>query len=454
MKEFKIKEQTMSLEHTRHWKRNVIMMVLSQILVMSGFCAAMPFVPLYLKEGLGIVNEGERGLYLSFFTFAGMLAYGVFNPIWGGLSDRFGVKPMLLRGTFLTAFFFPMMAYVSNVWWLIALRFITAACAGTTVASQTLLVKNTPEDKQGFALGMLTTAYWSGIMLGNVLGGLVVSYYGYTNTFWFCGILYFLAGIFVLFAKDDYIPLKDVPKAASEPKRKKNNSVLRTLLPVFTVGVWRLMVLTILTGIAFSFATPYAPILVEQIVGLRTAAFWTGIISAAAAVGSIASGAITGYLSDRVKPLPLLVPILILTGIFLFIQGLSPDLFSDPEVQMTFFGKTCTVNLNLLTLGACRVFILFVIGGSGAVFMKMMSNLTPKRKRGAVFGYRSTAHHIGAMAASGAAGGLVYICEDVRSVFFCGAALTLLLVPLTVWIVRYIEAQPFYKAHALFGGKK
>ena len=113
----------------RHWKRNVIMMVGSQILVMTGFTAAMPFIPLYLKEGLGIINESDRGFYVSMFNLGGLLAYGLFNPIWGTLSDRFGVKPMLLRGTFLTCIFFPMMAYVGNVWFLVLLRFITAACA-------------------------------------------------------------------------------------------------------------------------------------------------------------------------------------------------------------------------------------------------------------------------------------------------------------------------------------
>ena len=71
-------------------------------------------IPLYLKEGFGIANDGERGLYLSFFTFAGMFAYCVFNPIWGGLSDRFGVKPMLLRGTFVTSWMFALMAYVPS----------------------------------------------------------------------------------------------------------------------------------------------------------------------------------------------------------------------------------------------------------------------------------------------------------------------------------------------------
>lgn len=437
----------MLLEHTTHWKRNLAMMMLSQILVMAGFCAAMPFIPLYLKEGFGIANDGERGLYLSFFTFAGMFAYCVFNPIWGGLSDRFGVKPMLLRGTFVTAFFFPLMAYVTNVWLLIALRFITAACAGTTAAAQTLLVKNTPENKQGFSLGMLTTAYWSGTMLGNVLGGIFVSRFGYAGTFWFCGILYFLAGIFVLFAKDDYIPARD---SSVQKQTKKKSFDWRTLMPVFTVGVWQLLILTVLTGLAFSAAGPYMPMLIEKIVGLRDAAFWTGITSAAAAVGSIASGMVTGYLSDRIKPLKLLIPILALTSFFLLIEALSPGLFPDPQVQWAFFGKTYTVNLNLLVLAVCRVLLLFVLGGSGAVFMKMMSNSTPKRKRGQVFGYRSTAHHIGSMAATGMAGGIVFLYEDVLAVFFFASGLTFLLIPLTIWIVKRVERQPFYIANTSF----
>ena len=48
----------MLLESTKHWKRNVAMMSLSQVLVMAGFAAAIPFIPLYLKEHFGIVDEG------------------------------------------------------------------------------------------------------------------------------------------------------------------------------------------------------------------------------------------------------------------------------------------------------------------------------------------------------------------------------------------------------------
>ncbi|MBO4631693.1 MAG: MFS transporter [Lentisphaeria bacterium] len=417
----------MLLENTRHWKRNVAMMSLSQVLVMAGFAAAIPFIPLYLKEHFGIVDEGERGLYMSMFYFFGMFAYGVFNPIWGSLSDRFGVKPMLLRGTFLTAVFFPMMAYVTQVWMLIALRFITAACAGTTAAAQTLLVKNTPEDKQGFALGMLTAAFWTGNMLGNVVGGLIVNYYGYEKTFWFCGILYFVAGIFVLFSKDDYIPAQ---ASQGTQKAAKIHRYRHSLLPAFTIGVWLLMLLTVLFGFARSFEIPYIAMIVEQIIGPQKAAFWTGIISAFVSVGSMLSGVLLGVLADRIKPLPLLLPIMIITCACLFIQAAST---------------------NLWVFGISRTLMFFVFGGSSAIFMKLMSNTTPKRKRGAVFGYRSTAHNIGSMIASFFAGWVVFICKDVRSVFYAAALLMLALIPLTVWIIRRAMSQPFYIAHSPFG---
>jgi len=419
----------MLLECTKHWKRNVAMMSLSQVLVMAGFAAAIPFIPLYLKEHFGIVDEGERGLYMSMFYFFGMFAYGVFNPVWGSLSDRFGVKPMLLRGTFLTAVFFPMMAYTKHVWMLIVLRFITAACAGTTAAAQTLLVKNTPEDKQGFALGMLTAAFWTGSMLGNVVGGLIVHYYGYEKTFWFCGILYFLAGIFVLFAKDDYIPERQVH---SSPQAKKIHRYRHSILPGFTIGVWLLMLLTLLFGFARSFETPYIAMLVEQIIGLKKAAFWTGIISAFVSVGSMLSGVIIGYFSDRIKPLQLLIPVMAVTCITLFLQASATDLW---------------------VFGISRSVMFFVFGGSSSVLMKLMSNTTPKRKRGAVFGYRSTAHNVGSMLASFFAGWVVFICKDVRSAFYAAAILMLLLIPLTVWIVKRAMSQPFYIAHSPFRDK-
>ena len=149
-------------EKSVNWRLNIALMWITQLFVMTGFDAAMPFIPQLLRDNFNMVDQAQRGVCVSIFTFAGFLAYAVFCPIWGTLSDRFGVKIMLLRGFFVTCFLFPLMGYVTQPWMLISLRFLTAACAGTTAAANILLVKTVPENRTGFALGLLGTAIWGG----------------------------------------------------------------------------------------------------------------------------------------------------------------------------------------------------------------------------------------------------------------------------------------------------
>ncbi|MBE6379711.1 MAG: multidrug efflux MFS transporter [Lentisphaerae bacterium] len=385
----------------RHWKLNLAMMWFSQLLVLTGFAAAIPFIPLFFKRNIGIVDEGECGLYVSLFAFFGTLAYAIFTPIWGTLSDRYGVKIMLLRGTFLTAFIFPFMGYVESAWMLIFLRFLTAACAGTTAAAQTLIVKNTPDDRLGFALGIFSTAFWCGVMLGNVVGGLVVHYWGFVSAFWLCGILYFIGGISVLFARED---CKPTPKTI--PKKQPHNWG-SSLMPHFTIAVWLTLLMFTINSFVRTFEGSYVAMIIEQIGGEDKAAYWTGIISAFVSAGALLSGALFGYLADRLSPEKLILPALIAAGILLLVQAFAQS---------------------LLVFGAARTLMFITGGGLGPVYQKILSNITPKRKRGQVFGWTSTFNGIGNMSSSLCAGGLIYFV-GTRGIFLIGAILTLLLVP-------------------------
>ena len=188
-------------------------------------------------------------------------------PVWGALGDRFGIKIMLLRGTFLTAFIFPLMGYASEVWILITLRFITAACAGTTSASQMLLAKTVPDNRQGFALGLLSTAIWAGSMLGNVIGGYTVHYFGYKVAFMLCGVMYFLAGIFVLFLQDAAKNNAVAHDIKIPLPQKKLPLSKRFHLPAFTLSVWLLLLIFVMMGFMRRFEVPYLAMRIEQITG-------------------------------------------------------------------------------------------------------------------------------------------------------------------------------------------
>ncbi|MBR2374162.1 MAG: MFS transporter, partial [Lentisphaeria bacterium] len=385
--------------------------------VLAGFAAVMPFVPLFIKDALGIAAESTLGIWVAAFHFFGTLGYAMFCPIWGALSDRFGVKPMLLRGTFGTAVIFPLMAYAGSAWLLVLLRFLSAACAGTTAASQTLLVKNTPENKQGFALGVLSTAIWGGTMLGNVIGGIVVHHYGYKFTFIACGAMYFVAGFIVLLAHEDFKPA--VKSAASKVSGWVHG------VPHFTVSVWMILGLMSISGFVRYIEIPYIAMLVEQISGAKEAAYWTGIISGFVAVGALLSGVITGYLSDRVKPVYILIPSLSIVVITLLVQAFARDLW---------------------TFGISRTVMYLAGGGVFSVLQKLLSAATPKRKRGAVFGFSTTANSTGIMLSTVAAGAVICV-GGVRGVFFTGAILTALLIPACVIVIGRLMQHPYFSFH-------
>lgn len=397
-----------------NWKWNLFLMWLSQLLVLAGFAAVMPFIPLFIKDELHIADDGVRGVWISVFHFLGSFGYAVFCPIWGALSDRFGVKPMLLRGTFGTALIFPLMAWAGSPLWLSILRFASAACAGTTAAAQILLVKNTPEDKQGFALGVLSTAVWSGAMLGNVLGGLIVHYYGYKATFIICGVMYFLAGFLVLPARENF------KKPAVQTLKKPHFSM--PMLPKFTSAVWMIITMMFVAGFVRYLEVPYLAMQIEIIAGAEKAAYWTGIISAFVSVGALLSGMLTGYLSDKYKPLYILIPSFVITVITLLIQAYSRDLF---------------------IFGFSRTLMYLAGGGVFSVLQKMLTAAAPKRKRGKVFGFSSTAHSGGVMLSTVAAGGVIYIF-NVQAVFITAAVLTALMIPFFISGMHQLMRQKYF----------
>ena len=153
-----------------NWKRNLFFVWLSQILSLAGFGSVIPFIPLYMRNVLGVMDDGERGLWVSAFYFGGQLSFCISTPIWGALADRFGRRVMLLRANLVTACLFPLMAYVPGVIWPVAVRFLISIFSGTVNAAQTLVGSTTPQDHQGFALGTLSSALWSGNLIGYLSG--------------------------------------------------------------------------------------------------------------------------------------------------------------------------------------------------------------------------------------------------------------------------------------------
>ena len=382
-----------------NWRKNLLAVWISQFLAMAGFCCCMPFIPLLLRDNLHIMNDQTRGVCVSVYYLAGMVSFTVACAVWGVLSDRLGRKLMLLRASYAAALFYPLLAFAPDFRVLVLIRFICSFFSGTVNPAQTLLITNTPPEKHGFVLGTLSTAIWSGNMTGYMSGGLIVHYFGYTAAFAFCGGLYLISGLLVhIFAEERFTrPEKPRTKPARTPLRQ-------LLLP----GTLRLLILFLVLGIARRIEEPFVAMQVELVHGSGDAAFYTGIVSAAAALGGMISGIMIGRLCDRMSPQKLAAPVV---------------LFSAAATVM----QACSVNIGMFI--AARFLAYPAAGGMQPILQVMLTRLVPRSARGGYLGWSASFNTAGGVFCSFLSGAVAYFA-GIREIFLAAALLWMAMLPI------------------------
>ena len=120
------------------------------------------------------------------------------SPIWGVLGDRYGRKPMLLRSMVGGALTVGLIFFARTPTELLILRFLQGATSGTVAAATALVAVETPRNRVGWALGVVTSAVALGGAIGPVVGGLAGAAFGLRLVFLGGGVLLLLSTLPVL----------------------------------------------------------------------------------------------------------------------------------------------------------------------------------------------------------------------------------------------------------------
>lgn len=421
------------------WKRNLILLWIGQLLAFVGYSAAIPFIPYYIKDELKITSQEDVAKAIASFHICSTLCLAIISPVWGWVADRYGRKLMLLRAYFANAFIFPLMGFcipisiyinkalglvgigavVTPFGLLLVTRIMASLFSGSGNAAQALIVSTTPDEHQGFALGVFSTAVWSGQMAGLIVGSLVVEKFGYQVAFISLGVTYIISGVINLFVKENFV------RQAIDPEKAKNKS--RWNFSGYTVSTIYVLMFLMLAAMGKNMETEYLALKIETMVESKLS--WTAYISAAAAIGGIIAGFSLGKLADKCRPMQLLIPLLALTGALTLAQGGCRDLMICgmviPGVWLLFFSR----------------FLAFVAGGGiEPVLQRLLARITPPERRGGVFGFAMTCRMLGTMLGS-LTSGIIYYHFGADRVFYGGGILFFLIIPLVCVIFPIIKRQ-------------
>ncbi|MEV0704633.1 MFS transporter [Saccharopolyspora sp. NPDC050389] len=199
------------------------------------------------------------------------LAYGLSQPLWGLLSDRFGRLPVM-RGTMLAAAAGGLVsALAPNLTALIVARVVTGACMGAVVpASLTYVGDTVPQEHRQGALSDLMAASAMGTALATAVGGLLAGFLDWRAVFALPAVCAALCAVL----------LRKLP----EPERAQAQGVRDHLMAVLT-NRWALLVfgLVFVEGaVLLGTMTFLASALVHEgvdvaVAGLATAAYGVGV---------------------------------------------------------------------------------------------------------------------------------------------------------------------------------
>jgi DHA1 family tetracycline resistance protein-like MFS transporter len=223
----------------------LIFILITVMLDSMGIGLIMPVMPDLIQE-LEAGDLGQAALWGGFLAAIYAVMQFLFGPVIGGLSDRFGRRPVLLIALVVMAFDYVLMAVAGTIWLLVIGRIIGGITAATqSTASAYMADISKPEDKSA-NFGLIGAAFGVGFVLGPLMGGLLAEY-GTRAPFWAAAVLAGANAIFGYFA---------LPETVTDRIRRPFSWRRANPLGAFKhigqlPGLGRLMGMSFIYGIAF-----------------------------------------------------------------------------------------------------------------------------------------------------------------------------------------------------------
>ena len=285
--------------------RNIILLLSASVaLMMTGYGIIMPV----FARRLGEFGDGVEELGLLTMAFA--LAQLIGAPIWGGIADRRGRRPVVLLA--MSAVTLSYIGYILAPSTIIFITIRSAAgflTAGLFPAAMGVVADIVPENQRARWVGIVMGSYAIGMIFGPVMGGLLYDTWGYLAPFIFSSVVAFLALLAAIFKVPETrspqmrwrLILHSRRAKIKVPKKQSLWAVLPR--PLYIIGT--LLFMDFIGSFQFAFVEP------QMIFYFYDELLWStvqfGVVVGAYGVVMVLGQMLLGQLSDKWGRKPLIL---------------------------------------------------------------------------------------------------------------------------------------------------
>ncbi|ASV07129.1 tetracycline resistance MFS efflux pump [Leptospira interrogans serovar Canicola] len=172
-----------------------------------GFGIIIPVLPKLIQE-LTHGTLSQAAWYGGLLMFAYSFVQFVCAPFVGGLSDRYGRRPVLLASLFGFTLDYLFLAFAPSIFWLFVGRVLAGIMGASFTTGYAYIADISPPEKRAQNFGILGAAFGFGFIIGPVIGG-VLGQYGSRAPFLAAAALTLINWLFGFFILPESLTLEN-----------------------------------------------------------------------------------------------------------------------------------------------------------------------------------------------------------------------------------------------------
>jgi len=157
-------------------KKSAIGFIFITLLIdFTGFGIIIPVLPRLIEELTGS-GLSDAAVYGGWLTVSYSVMQFISAPVLGGLSDRFGRRPVLLASLFGLGIDYIFLAFAPTIAWLFVGRIFAGITGASFTTAQAYIADVSEPEKRAQNFGMVGAAFGIGFIVGPVIGGIFSQY--------------------------------------------------------------------------------------------------------------------------------------------------------------------------------------------------------------------------------------------------------------------------------------